>query len=211
MLDPNWLGNSVPAHNGRTVWGRAPSEARTGIGRNVRAMRRRDVVAAGLGLASGGGGGTMALLGYGALAQAQPAAGDPTTAWPTRPVTRVIPWVAGGSTDVSGRLPTARFAEAFRQPFVVLNRPGATGTIGRAEVVRARPDGLHRDGARAALSGEGQTTFAEFSVAIGRIRDRVIRPLAISRASRARQSPDVPTAAEASLADDEAVNRSPRR
>jgi tripartite-type tricarboxylate transporter receptor subunit TctC len=72
----------------------------------------------------------------GACAQA----GD-TTGWPSRPVTLVIPWSPGGSTDVVGRLIANRLAAEFGQPFVVQNRPGATGTIGHAEVARARPDG----------------------------------------------------------------------
>jgi tripartite-type tricarboxylate transporter receptor subunit TctC len=73
-------------------------------------------------------------------AQAQTDATE-AASWPSRPVTLVVAWGAGGSTDLLGRLLAARFAAAFGQPFVVQNRAGATGTIGHAEVARARPDG----------------------------------------------------------------------
>jgi len=62
-------------------------------------------------------------------------------AWPSRPVTVVVPWPAGGSADVLGRALTRHFQERFGQPFVVENRSGANGNIGTASVARAAPDG----------------------------------------------------------------------
>lgn len=53
----------------------------------------------------------------------------------------VIPWPAGGGTDIIGRLVQAVLAENLRTPVVIRNVGGATGTIGTTEVVRARPDG----------------------------------------------------------------------
>lgn len=53
----------------------------------------------------------------------------------------VIPWPAGGGTDIIGRLIQPVLAETLNQQVVVRNVGGAVGTIGTAEVVRARPDG----------------------------------------------------------------------
>ena len=61
--------------------------------------------------------------------------------FPERPISMIIPWAAGGSTDQSGRA-LAKAAEAhLGQPIVILNKPGATTTIGMAELARAKPDG----------------------------------------------------------------------
>ena len=62
-------------------------------------------------------------------------------AWPERPVTMVVAFPPGGGTDVAART-LARFLEReLGQPVVVLNRGGAGGEIGFAELARARPDG----------------------------------------------------------------------
>ena len=62
-------------------------------------------------------------------------------AWPGRPVTMVVPWAAGGSTDAVARIMTARMSTDTGRSFVVDNRAGANGTIGFNSVARARPDG----------------------------------------------------------------------
>jgi tripartite-type tricarboxylate transporter receptor subunit TctC len=62
-------------------------------------------------------------------------------AWPSRPVAVVVPWPAGGSTDVLARTISRSFGERFGQPFVVDNRSGANGNIGATSVARAAPDG----------------------------------------------------------------------
>jgi tripartite-type tricarboxylate transporter receptor subunit TctC len=61
--------------------------------------------------------------------------------YPTRPVRIVIPWPAGGITDVIGRAVSLHYAEALGQPIVIDNRPGAAGTLGAAIVAKAAPDG----------------------------------------------------------------------
>jgi tripartite-type tricarboxylate transporter receptor subunit TctC len=61
--------------------------------------------------------------------------------YPTKPVRVVIPWPAGGSNDVVGRLVLHKVAEATGQRFVIDNRPGAAGTIGSDVVAKAPPDG----------------------------------------------------------------------
>jgi tripartite-type tricarboxylate transporter receptor subunit TctC len=61
--------------------------------------------------------------------------------YPTRPVRIVIPWPAGGITDVIGRAVSLHYAEALQQPMIIDNRPGAAGTLGAAIVAKAGPDG----------------------------------------------------------------------
>ncbi len=62
-------------------------------------------------------------------------------AYPTRVVTIVNPFAAGGSLDILLRLMAERMAETLGQSVIVENRPGAGSTIGTAVVARARPDG----------------------------------------------------------------------
>jgi tripartite-type tricarboxylate transporter receptor subunit TctC len=61
--------------------------------------------------------------------------------YPTRPVRIVIPWPAGGITDVIGRAVSLHLMESLQQPMIVDNRPGAAGTLGAAIVAKAGPDG----------------------------------------------------------------------
>ncbi|MBX9843927.1 MAG: tripartite tricarboxylate transporter substrate binding protein [Xanthobacteraceae bacterium] len=61
--------------------------------------------------------------------------------WPDRPVTIVVPFAAGGLTDVMARLAAARLRDRFEQTFVVQNEVGAGGILGTANAARARPDG----------------------------------------------------------------------
>ena len=62
-------------------------------------------------------------------------------AWPSRPVTMVLPFSAGGGTDLLARALAQHLSEALGQQFVVDNRAGAGGNIGAAAVARAAPDG----------------------------------------------------------------------
>jgi tripartite-type tricarboxylate transporter receptor subunit TctC len=62
-------------------------------------------------------------------------------AYPSRQITLIIPFAAGGSNDVVGRAIGKKLAEAWGQPVVVENRPGAGGMIGTAAVASAPPDG----------------------------------------------------------------------
>jgi tripartite-type tricarboxylate transporter receptor subunit TctC len=61
--------------------------------------------------------------------------------WPTRPVTVIVPFGAGGNTDMMARLATQRLTAKFGQTFVVENRPSAGGALGTGQVATAAPDG----------------------------------------------------------------------
>ena len=62
-------------------------------------------------------------------------------AWPTHAVQIIVPYPPGGSSDVIARLLAVKFSDAFKQPFLVENRPGAGTMIGTTQVARAAPDG----------------------------------------------------------------------
>ena len=61
--------------------------------------------------------------------------------WPTKPVRFVVPFPAGGSTDVVGRLIAEHLRQGLGQSFVIDNRAGAGGTTGSDAVAKAAPDG----------------------------------------------------------------------
>jgi tripartite-type tricarboxylate transporter receptor subunit TctC len=61
--------------------------------------------------------------------------------WPNHPVTVMVPFAPGGSTDFVARLLSQELSTALGQQFVVDNRAGASGTVGMAFLARARPDG----------------------------------------------------------------------
>jgi len=78
---------------------------------------------------------TTVLLAFAAASGAQ------AQAWPTKPVTLVVPFPPGGSTDAIARAIGPSLNKTFGQSFIVDNKAGATGTIGAAAVKRAAPDG----------------------------------------------------------------------
>ena len=61
--------------------------------------------------------------------------------WPTKPVTVIVPFAAGGNTDVAARIFTDRLSQRLGQQFVVENKSGAGGSLGIAAMAKAQPDG----------------------------------------------------------------------
>jgi tripartite-type tricarboxylate transporter receptor subunit TctC len=76
-----------------------------------------------------------------ALLCALPAPALAQKSWPDRPVKLVVPFPPGGSVDLVARAIAPRLSQELGQPVVIENKGGASGTIGSAEVARARPDG----------------------------------------------------------------------
>jgi len=74
-----------------------------------------------------------------ALVLTSPAARAQT--YPSRQITLIVPFAAGGSNDVVGRAIGKKLSEAWGQPVIVENRPGAGGMIGTSAVAAAPPDG----------------------------------------------------------------------
>ncbi|UFN47684.1 tripartite tricarboxylate transporter substrate binding protein [Roseomonas sp. OT10] len=83
--------------------------------------------------------GTSALALMTGAAATRPALAQP--GYPARQVTVVIPFAAGGATDIVGRVLAQRLSTTLGQPFVPDNRAGAGGIVGSGLVARARPDG----------------------------------------------------------------------
>lgn len=79
--------------------------------------------------------------------------------WPTRPITMVIPFAAGGPTDVLGRIMAARMSELLGQQVVVENVGGAGGMTGSKRVVDAPADGYSFVLGTVGTHAQGQTLY----------------------------------------------------
>jgi tripartite-type tricarboxylate transporter receptor subunit TctC len=78
-----------------------------------------------------------------AISAATMLAGAPAAAqvWPTKPITIIVSYPAGGDTDAMARLFAEKLTARLGQPVIVDNKPGASGIIGNALVAKAAPDG----------------------------------------------------------------------
>ena len=77
--------------------------------------------------------GAAVLFSISTLAQAQ--------TWPSKPIKYIVPFAAGGTTDILGRMIGAKLADALGQPVIVENRPGAAGALGVEMLAKSAPDG----------------------------------------------------------------------
>lgn len=94
-------------------------------------MKRHPLIFSGLALAA-------ALAGS---ASAQTGAASAAGSYPSRPVRMIVPFPAGGATDILARALSQKLGEKIGQPVIVDNRPGAGGTIGADAASKATPDG----------------------------------------------------------------------
>jgi len=78
---------------------------------------------------------------FGALLALAAASALAQDAYPSRPITMIVPFPPGGVADITGRPTAAAMEKLLRQPVVVANRPGAGGAVGNAAVANAKPDG----------------------------------------------------------------------
>ncbi|MFC5522297.1 Bug family tripartite tricarboxylate transporter substrate binding protein [Polaromonas jejuensis] len=90
-----------------------------------------------------------------AFGTALPMAVQAQTDYPTRPVKLIVPFPAGGTSDIMGRMIADELFKALKQPFVVENVGGAGGVIGTERAAKAAPDGY-----TLVLSGVGQNAVA---------------------------------------------------
>src|SRR5260370_35070639 len=70
-----------------------------------------------------------------------PAAVGGAESFPTRPIRLIVPYPAGGGTDIVGRVLGQKLHESWGQPVVIDNRGGAGGTLGTAAAAKSAPDG----------------------------------------------------------------------
>src|SRR5512147_1520856 len=90
-------------------------------------MRRRHIIRAAAALAA-----AAALVPFAAQAQQ----------WkPTKPITIIVPWAAGGSTDQITRVTAAELEKSLGQKIIIVNQPGASGSIGTKNALEAPKDG----------------------------------------------------------------------
>jgi len=116
-----------------------------------------------------------------AIAVATIAASAQNYPWkPEKPITLIVPWAAGGSTDQVSRVAAAEIEKALNQKVVVVNQPGASGSIGTKNALGAAPDGYTwaagaaKDLGTYAVSGMLDTKIADWRLYLSVINVSVL-------------------------------------
>ncbi|MGZ8210672.1 MAG: tripartite tricarboxylate transporter substrate binding protein [Burkholderiales bacterium] len=102
-----------------------------------------------------------------ALAAIAPAAAAQAAKWPSKSVRVIVPFAAGGSTDIIARVLTAKLSQEYGQQFIVDNRGGAGGSLGAEIAARATPDGY----TLIIVAASYATNAALYKVAYDPVRD----------------------------------------
>jgi len=90
-----------------------------------------------------------------------PALAQSADSYPNRPVKMLIPYAPGGATDIIARHLSPKLQEALGQPFVVDNRPGASGNIALEAAAKAAPDGYTLLVGNVSTNAINESTFAD--------------------------------------------------
>ena len=101
--------------------------------------------------------GRIALAAIALLASLGAAAQDP---YPNRPVRILVPYAPGGVTDIIARHLAPRLQEMLGQPFIVENKPGASGNLALEAVAAAAPDGYTIFVGNVSTNAINESTFA---------------------------------------------------
>ena len=112
----------------------------------------------------------------GVLAATAELAAEPVEAFPSRPIHIIVPFTAGGGTDVIARKLQPGMQERLGQPVVVENRPGVNARVGANTVAKAEPDGY-----TVLLTTTGAKSFSESYGALPRNGTITKAPLVVSK------------------------------
>lgn len=105
-------------------WAKKQAPEKQSLERQGPSRRRPNVMTSAMAL-------VIALVSGNALAQA----------WPTKPITLIVPFAAGGTTDVLARALADKLSQSLGQPVIVESKPGAGSTLGADYVAKSKPDG----------------------------------------------------------------------
>lgn len=116
--------------------------------------------------------------------------------FPAKPVRYVVPFGAGTSPDIVGRLMADRLTRIWGQQVIVDNRVGVAGVMGTAAVAKSPPDGYTLLQCNVASSAIAMSLMSNLPATVQPVQSGRLRALAVTSAQRTPQMPTVPTVAE---------------